>query len=418
MCGFVGYVGSSNSVSQSLTELTNWSKSLNYRGPDGYGSLIVNQKNFSTDINHVKRIREHSFSNTIPFAFGQRRLAINDLDAGDQPLFSADYSMVLIHNGEIYNYNELKALLTKKGHRFSTKSDSEVIIHAYEEWGIEGISKLDGPYAFALADLKKGHFVLARDPFGEKPLFIAEDQSGFSFASEAKALFPIIKKAKISSEAILSYFSFGHVLPPFGWQSNIRKLSPGEVSVYNGQSWSCSYTNYWDKIPLIPTSISKEDALLKIDEKLDQILNNCSLSDDSIAKALLLSGGIDSSLIAYYLKENNISFNAYTLVDPNIGADSEDFKRAQNVADFFGCNHQILDFEQKDVNLLHGERIGHLDEPTSNLKEIHIRYNSYAPISTKAKVAFHGGFADSAFLNGAIHYGASNNDVNFANNNL
>src|ERR1035437_9423609 len=181
---------------------------ISYRGPDGEGFYIHNN-----------------------LAFGHRRLSIIDLNTGDQPMFSDDNSIAIIFNGEIYNYIELREELKKLGYRFKTNSDTEVIIKAYQHWGIECQNKFNGMWAFALWDESKQQLLLSRDRIGEKPLHYAIFNNTLIFGSEIKSIFAYGIPKIPNIELLEIYLSLGYIPAPYTFYKNIHKLKAGHCMI-------------------------------------------------------------------------------------------------------------------------------------------------------------------------------------------
>src|SRR5271155_2126366 len=166
-------------------------------------------------------------------ALGMRRLSIIDLPGGQQPVWNENHDVAVIFNGEIYNYRELRDRLTRSGHRFARQSDTEVLVHAWEEWGEDCLTELRGMFAFALLDLRERYAIapilfLARDPLGIKPLYYAQTSDGFAFASELRALLAAgIVPRQLSQDALTSYLLFGSVSEPVTMLEGVFSLPPG-----------------------------------------------------------------------------------------------------------------------------------------------------------------------------------------------
>ena len=210
MCGIAGMIltAPTSGSSEVLRKMT---KAVQRRGPDdeGYFESFYN-------------------NNTCYVGLGHARLSIIDLASGHQPLSNEDGSLQIVFNGEIYNYQELRTELVRKGHRFSTASDTETIIHAYEEYGNNCVHSLRGMFAFAIWDHKNEKLFLARDRFGKKPLFLYQDNRQFLFASEIKSILecPGLKVSP-DLEAVWKYSTYRYVPGPATLFSGIRKLLPG-----------------------------------------------------------------------------------------------------------------------------------------------------------------------------------------------
>ena len=296
MCGIAGFIGQGSQ--EILEKMTN---ALRHRGPDDAGFFI---------------------DESAKVGLGHRRLSIIDLASGRQPMFNEDKSVVIIFNGEIYNFQELKVELEKKGHRFATNSDTEVIIHLYEEVGEKVFDQLNGMYALAIWDKNKKQLLLARDRIGKKPLYYAQFGSAFIFGSELKALLPhpAVKK-EIDWNSFNKFLTYEYVPTPHSIFKNIYKLEPGYYLIY--KDGKIEKRQYWDASfkSKVQSPKSKVDDYRKSDfgyPKSDfaaNIIEFDHLLADSVRKRLIadvplgifLSGGIDSSTIAYYAQKVSAS---------------------------------------------------------------------------------------------------------------
>lgn len=268
MCGFVGFT---NRINDDGTVLEKMMNRIIHRGPDSSGKFI------NDDI-----------------ALGFRRLSIIDLNEGDQPMFNEDRSLVLVFNGEIYNYKELRTTLITCGHTFANNSDSEVLLHGYEQWGTELVHKLRGMFAFVIFDLKNKTLYAARDMFGIKPLYYAYMNNSFMAASEIKAFLehPDFRK-ELNEEALGHYLSFQYSAVKETFFKNVYKLPPAHYMVFKNNK--LEEVRYWK-----PEFNSKSGSLEQCAELVDKTIRE-SVSAHKIADVEVgsfLSGGIDSSYIA------------------------------------------------------------------------------------------------------------------------
>ncbi|MEO8169072.1 MAG: asparagine synthase (glutamine-hydrolyzing), partial [bacterium] len=228
MCGIVGTFSYSTRQPVDKPLLEKMTDSLAHRGPDGHGYYVSQDR---------------------MLGFGHRRLSIIDLSTGDQPMCNEDGTVWITFNGEIYNYRELREQLKTRGHRFKTSSDTEVIIHAYEEWGVECANKFNGIFAFGIWDEKKQSLYVARDHFGVKPLYYHDNGRTLSFASELKALLcdSTVSRA-LDYDALHFCLTFRHTPSPWTLLKSIRKLPPSSYMVVNNEG---VHTNcYWNMAPV------------------------------------------------------------------------------------------------------------------------------------------------------------------------
>lgn len=314
MCGIVGYLGQGNE--EILKKMT---ASLKHRGPDDEGFYFKDN-----------------------LGLGHRRLSIIDLAGGHQPLSNEDDTIWLIFNGEIYNFQELRNKLKRKGHNFKTKTDSEVIIHLYEEKGEELCQELNGMFAFALWDEKEKKLVLARDRLGQKPLFYSFINGSFVFASELRALFknPLIKK-EIDFDSLNKYLIYEYVPAPKTIIKGINKLEPGQILTYQDGKIGKNY--YWD----IEFKEFKRLNYLDIFEDLLRMSVKRRLISD-VPLGVFLSGGIDSSTIAYYAqKSSSEKIKTFSIGFKDKTFDESNY--AKQVADFLKTEHYHHNFSANDL---------------------------------------------------------------------
>ena len=271
MCGIAGKVGHAQVTEGEILRMCD---AIAHRGPDDWGTFVEGR-----------------------VGIGMRRLSIIDLAGGHQPLSNEDGSVVVVFNGELYNYESLYAELSARGHRFSTRTDTEVLVHMYEDEGEKMVQRLRGMFAFAIWDRTRGRLLLARDHFGQKPLFYTDAGGELAFASEIKALLaddPSL--AELSPRALDQYLTMRFVQPPETFFARVRSLPPAHYMVWeNGRSriqryWDLSYGPKW--------TYSEEETLEWIDELLAETVKLHLLSD--VPVGAFLSGGLDSTLIASY----------------------------------------------------------------------------------------------------------------------
>ena len=280
MCGITGLVDlqSERPVNQLL--LSDMNRSLSHRGPDGDGFHLENG-----------------------VGFGHRRLSIIDLEGGKQPLYNEDHTVVVTFNGEIFNFMEIEKELVSLGHTFRTRCDTEVIVHAWEEWGVQCLNKFNGMFAFAIWDQREKTLFIARDRLGVKPLFYALVNNWLIFASELKAILkhPDVCR-EIDPRAVEEYFTFGYVPDPKTIYRDVRKLEPGAyICVSRGQA--VRPVRYWD-VPLMGHRASIQDdqgVQVELLERLKETVRKRMVAD--VPLGAFLSGGIDSSAVVAMMRE-------------------------------------------------------------------------------------------------------------------
>lgn len=243
-------------------------------------------------------------------AMGMRRLSIIDLVGGTQPLRNEDDSLILIANGEIYNFIELRSELISQGHRFETGSDCEVILHLYEEYELEFVHRLRGMFAFALWDTRAQRLIVGRDRMGEKPLYVFGGDRKLWFASELRALMTSGQvPLSLSPSSIDSYMHFGWVPEPDTMVRGVRKLPPGHLLIIDARQWSLQEYCYWRLEDVPPV---EGDAVPLVREQLETIGRQIIRADVPVGVAL--SGGFDSSLVAALAKRHSAApIHAFTV---------------------------------------------------------------------------------------------------------
>ncbi|NPV29979.1 MAG: asparagine synthase (glutamine-hydrolyzing) [Firmicutes bacterium] len=367
MCGIAGFLGTNTTYSkQALKEMTSL---LKHRGPDGEGFY---------------------FDDFV--ALGHRRLSIIDLEGGQQPITNEDGSVVTILNGEIYNYIELRQELLKKGHRFSTKTDTECLVHLYEEYGVDFLRFLRGMYALALWDKNLRKLVLARDRVGKKPLYYTVRNGVLIFASELKALkkYPIVDTS-ISLQSIWDYLTFGFIPSPNTVYKKICKLPPGHLLVYDGKG-GVKIERYWHVKFTPKLSVSREEALEQLERSLEKAV--CLRLRSDVPVASFLSGGIDSGLVTAIAAQNYPDrIKTFT-----IGFEDGDFDErnlARKVAERYSTDHhEFLVRPNLEDDL--GKIVAAYDEPFADSSAVPSWYVA-REAAKHVKVVLNGDGGDEAF---------------------
>jgi asparagine synthase (glutamine-hydrolysing) len=269
---------------------------------------------------------------------GHRRLSIIDLSSGQQPMFNEDRTQCIIFNGEIYNFLELRDELLSKGHIFATKSDTETILHAYEEWGENSVERLRGMFAFAIWDIRKRTLFLARDRFGIKPLFYASRNGHMYFASEMKAILASQEIASdIDETALACYFTLSYVPAPLTIFKGIRKLLPGHTLTW--QNGEFTIHKYWD-LSVVPDRGKTERYFIEGFMDLFQESVQAHLVSD-VPLGAFLSGGIDSSAVVAMMSGNGTGkVNTFSIgFGGNTGGYLDERSYARMVAKRYATNH-------------------------------------------------------------------------------
>jgi asparagine synthase (glutamine-hydrolysing) len=295
---------------------------------------------------------------------GHLRLAIIDLERGAQPISNEDGTVWVVCNGEIYNYIELRTTLLNRGHKFSTDSDTEVLVHLYEEKGTALLDELEGMYAFAIVDTRKEQIFLARDRFGEKPLYYAPIQrQGLAFASELKALLPLAAVDRnLDIPGLAQFLGLGYIPAPRTHLSGVRKLRAGEAIVLNSGRGPRT-SQYWRPQfePQADHHWRMEEALEALRERFQAAVRLRLRSDVPIGA--FLSGGIDSTLVASTIKELRPSAPLKTFC---VAFDDDKFNEAlyaRRVAEQIGSEHYEMRFSSAELLESFDALIAHYDEP-------------------------------------------------------
>ena len=331
---------------------------------------------------------------------GMRRLSIIDLAGGQQPIFNEDRSMVIVFNGEIYNYRELRRDLATRGHQLRTQGDTETVLHLYEEEGARCVDRLRGMFAFAIWDGRKEALFLARDRFGVKPLYVITGPWGIAFASELKALLAAgLSDRRLDWEALDAYFQLGYVPAPRTPFDDVKKLEPGNVLTWR-RSGGCTTARYWD----LPTQTIPAPAEVerRVVEWLDDSVSAHLVSD--VPVAAFLSGGLDSSAVVASMATVADTPHAFTARYSGSGAAATDETGlARQLADRYGARLTVVDI-RPDVRDLLEPIVRALDEPHADDSAIPTWLLSQA-VGSSYKVALTGIGGDELFAGYRRHIG-------------
>ncbi len=270
------------------------------------------------------------------------RLAIIDLAGGSQPLFSEDHNLVLVANGEIYNFVELRRELEDLGHRFATHSDSETILHAYEVWGDACVEHLEGMFAFALYDRTRQRLLLARDRLGIKPLFYAQRPDGTYFASELKGLLPLLSSREIEAEALAQFLQNNFSSGRNTLLKGVQRLLPGECAVIDATG-NMTRKLYWSPFDVTPVAIDLETALIEFDSLIEHVMRIHMRTD--VPFGLFLSGGVDSSVLLALLARASAQPIRTFSVGFSATAVRNELDAAAATAARFGAVHTALELD-------------------------------------------------------------------------
>ena len=312
-------------------------ESLHHRGPDDTGFFI--DKNIG---------------------LGSARLSIIDIEGGHQPIQNEMGTVHVTYNGEIYNYRELRKELETHGHRFQTKSDTEVIVHSYEEFGESFVTKLNGMFAIALWDSSKRKLLLARDRMGIKPLYYAMRAESILFASEMKAILQAPIKCVVDEQSLYTVLNLGYIPGDRTLIQSIRKLPPSTFLVF--ETGKVRIENYW-AIPPPAASITETDALQRLEAILGQSVRDQLVAD--VPVGCFLSGGLDTgAIVAYASQASTEPLKTFCM---GFGEETDEFKDAKLIADRFGTDHHELSVDSSQAVKLYPRMIWHMEAPKYNL---------------------------------------------------
>lgn len=338
MCGIYGFL--SNKYNQS--QLESATNALEKRGPDASGYYFES-----------------------PLGLGHRRLSIIDLSSGGQPMFSEDKNIILVFNGEIYNFLLIKKELATLGCTFLTNSDTEVIIKAYQTWGLQGcLDKLEGMFAFALWDEKLQKLFVARDRYGEKPLYYTSNKEGFFFASELKALKEHYSKEKLSKTALNLFFSLSYIPAPHTIYKDVFKLQPGNYLEIE-KNGEYEIKKFYDLKSIVQKNQNNqikdyEQAKNELRQLFFSSVEERMISDVPLGS--FLSGGIDSSIVsAIMAKLSDQPIKTFSIGFKEKAYDESE--RAALVAKHIGSEHTLHILGHEDLLAVVDETLAYFDEP-------------------------------------------------------
>jgi asparagine synthase (glutamine-hydrolysing) len=343
MCGILGIVSN-----QEPTDLINqptlqrMAAAIMHRGPDSEG-FYINPGRTS--------------------ALGIRRLSIIDLVTGDQPISNEDGTIWIVQNGEIYNFQALREELEKRGHIFRTRTDTEAILHAYEEYGPECVKHLRGMFALAIWDETKQRLLLARDRLGKKPLYYHPGPQGFSFASELKALLQLDQTPRdLDFHALRMYFTYDYIPAPWSILQGVFKLPPAHILLLDARQMEYTTECYWQTVYQPKFKLTNKEAQEQFLAVLKEAVRLRMISD--VPLGALLSGGTDSSLIvALMAEQSDRPIKTFTIGFEESGFDERPY--ARRVAQRYGTDHQEYIVRPADADVL-PKLVWYLDEPMAD----------------------------------------------------
>lgn len=374
MCGICGWVAPAGGPAPQPAMLKQMADTLFHRGPDGEGAFLHGA-----------------------VAFAHRRLNIIDMESGQQPM-RLENGLTIVFNGEIYNYLELRSLLQAKGHRFKTKSDTEVLLAAYDQWGEDCLEQLNGMFSFVIYDPGKMTLFFARDRMGEKPFYYFCGGGSFAFASELKALLvlPAVQSSlRPDPKAVSDFLSLGYILTPKTIFENIHRLPAAHCGTYEIHKGTLAIRKYWRL-----EDFYHRDAKITYDDKAvagvgELLFDACRLRMRSdVSFGGFLSGGLDSSsIVSAMSRMSKEKIQAFTA---GFSTESYDETRyADMVARGLGVEHVIFNAEQPEQDIL-SQLVWHFDEPFADTSLIPTYWLNH---HTKkyATVALSGDGADEIF---------------------
>ncbi len=354
MCGISGILNFDAADPVDPSVISNMAGALAHRGPDDEGFFVDGQA-----------------------GLGFRRLSIIDLAGGAQPIFNEDRSAAIIFNGEIYNYRDLKCSLERAGHVFETRSDTETILHAYEQYGDDCVDHLRGMFSFAIWDRRQRRLLLARDRLGIKPLYYYRDQRFLAYASEIKALLEVPAIAReIDQDAFDQYLSLRYVPGPRTMFKNIFRLQPGHM--LTADQGGVRIRQYWDVTYPEPGSRPIEQSVERFKEELDESVRLRLISE--VPLGVFLSGGIDSSAIlatASRLSGGRVkTFSVGYQISRPEDEESNELEYARLAAGAFAADHHEYRLSFRDFEDFVPGLVWHLDEPMADPSSIPLYFIS------------------------------------------
>jgi asparagine synthase (glutamine-hydrolysing) len=353
MCGIAGAVVRQEQAFDRAM-LARMLEAIAHRGPDGEG------------------IAEIAGPEGARVFLGHRRLAIIDPEGAAQPMRDAARGLTLTFNGEIYNFRELRRELEARGHGFTRDSDTEVLLHAYAEWGERAVERLRGMFAFAIWDAREAKLFLARDRFGETPLFLREEGGAFYFASEIKALLVPAGRPAVDESAVWDYLAFRYVPGPKTLLAGIRKLAPGTCATWkDGRVTERRYWSAPDRQPSSPSSPGGEkDFEAEFLRKLDEAVEMQMVSD--VPFGAFLSGGLDSSTIVALMTRHNPKVKTFSVGFGGKESTYSELGYAGVVAKHFATDHHELVVDPEHLMEHLPRLVAYRDAPVTEPSDIPI----------------------------------------------
>jgi asparagine synthase (glutamine-hydrolysing) len=332
MCGIVGFNWEDDRQIHAVTGL------LQHRGPEQEGFHVGDG-----------------------VSLGHKRLCILDLsENGRQPIYNEDRTIAIVYNGEIFNFEDLRRTLETQGHQFRSRTDTEVLVHGYEQWGVDLLEKINGQFAFCIFDRPQNRLFLARDRLGIKPLYYCESKGRFLFGSELKVFLKSDIDKTVCPEALHYYLAFGFTPPEQSMLEGVRKLLPGSYLFYDLAGKQIrEQKRFWTLSFAPDESITAEQAGQQIVEKLSASVTRRLISD--VPLGAFLSGGVDSSVIVGLMREHVKELNTFSIKFDVPGYDESSY--AKIVSDRFDTRHHEIEFNAETVRDLIVDLPYYYDEP-------------------------------------------------------
>lgn len=374
MCGINGIISQNQSESEISVSLSNMNDLIIHRGPDDNGLMTQAKANYG-------------------IGMAMRRLSIIDLNSGKQPIYNDNKSVVIVFNGEIYNYKKIQAELIESGIDFKTQSDTEVILQLYLKFGVDAFKKLDGMYAFSIYDSNIDKLFIARDFFGEKPLYYHFSNGNFYWASELKSITNCLKtKPDISKSGLNLYFKLTYIPAPFTIYNNIFKLEANSYITYDLLEHSFQVSEI-SSLKNETSNLSFDNASTKLNDLVLNSIDSRSVSDVPIGT--FLSGGVDSSIVSLGLSK----LSSQKIDTFSIGFEKKSFDetdKSKLVANHIGSNHHEFIISEKDIESHITDILLNFDEPFADSSALPT-YLVSKKTSDFVKVALTGDGGDEVF---------------------
>ena len=372
MCGITGYAGFDNK--ELLRSMCN---SLLHRGPD-----------------------EDGYFTAPGVGLAMRRLSIIDLKTGRQPITNETRDVWVVFNGEIYNYETLRESLISQGHKFATNSDTETIVHLYEEYGVDFVHHLRGMFGIALWDSNRRRLILARDRIGEKPLYYSWDGQRLLFGSEIKAILQDKHQRRVNPQAVCDFLAASYVAGAQTFYDDISKLPPGHLLVL--ENGAINVRQYWKHDSQKTLSMGFAEASEEVEKRLSEAVRLCLKSDVEVGA--FLSGGIDSSVIVALMREHAAKVQTFSVGYAGKASGFNELNYAKRVAQHLGTQHHELILDASSSMELLPRIIWHYDEPHGEPTSVLV-YLLCEFVQKRVKVALGGTGGDELFYGYPRHVG-------------